>query len=68
MLVIGISPWPNCHHHNDSDDDEKDDQTAAHPLASGLLVLLSLNQLIHSRLNMVSSLAHLKQNFNMLLS
>lgn len=61
MLFVGISPWPNCHDHNDSNDDEQDDKTAAHPLASGLLILLGLDQLIHSRLDMVSGLAHLQR-------
>lgn len=61
MLFVGIPPWPNCHHHNDSNDDKEDDKTAAHPLASGLLIFLGLNQLIHSRLDMVSGLAHLQR-------
>lgn len=61
MLFVSISPRANCYHHNDSNDDEQDDKTTAHPLASGLLILLGLHQLIHSRLDMVSGLAHLQR-------
>lgn len=59
MLLVGIAPRPDCHHNDDSNDDEKDDEAAAHPLASRLLILLSLDQFIHARLHMVSGLAHL---------
>ena len=57
--LMGISPWSNGHHDDDSNDDEEHHQATAHPLARVLLVLLSLHQLVHARLHMVSSFAHL---------